>query len=223
MLIDLFQRMLEREIEAHGFQKEVILADNEKSIICGLHDNISFRANAGVELPAIASGKWVEEVMPIVVASTPSVMLLHAPRAESYLRFQGYSSPPDKMGYGDRAHFNPLSPSYAYCARIELEDVNKHRVENRLPSADANPFEVTIGTLLVFYNALRRDPILSCCDLPDDKAGMKSLEDSIRIFNERPLLKLTLDELSEGLGTRLHSAILRARATPSLVLPSAAR
>lgn len=102
-------------------------------------------------------------------------------------------------------------PSYAsYCPRIDPDNPHK----NRIPGADANLFEATLGTLLVFYNAMRPDPI-DYGLLQDSKAGMRSLDEAMQRFKQMSLLKKTLDQLSSGLGARLHGSILETRCPDS--------
>lgn len=68
ILIDLFQRMLEKELEKYGFKKEIIIVGKEKNVICGMHDNISFVGDGGKHLPEGSSGAWFDVMQGVCAA-----------------------------------------------------------------------------------------------------------------------------------------------------------
>lgn len=209
-LIDLFQRMLEKELEPYGFHKEVNLMGAERNIICGMHDNVSFLGDGGI-IPSENTAESLTDIMSKVSAATPSVMLLYAPSENSYRRYlPEFSGSPDVIGFGKKPCIDPSMIHYTYNPIIYHAAPESSRIENRAPSADANPFEVTLGTLLVFYNAMRKEPY-DCGVLQNNRAGMGSLEEALQIFESTKLLERTINELSPGLGSRIHSAILSGR------------
>ena len=212
MLIDLFQRMLRKELEGYGFNKDVLLLGGKRNITCCLNDNISFLKPNSMDgsfyPPTENSVEWTA-IMNAVLAATPEIMLLFAPKEALYERFGPiHPSPPKQLSYGEKIP----NARHAYCLRTKEGEPHLTRIENRLPNADADPFEVTLGTLLVFYNALRLDPI-ELGLLNDTKAGLRSLDESLALFRDSTLLKRTLDELdpSKMLGTRLQQAIIHSR------------
>lgn len=199
-LIDLFQRMLKERQHLYGYGDDIFIAKAQKNGLCALHDNISFFKkdmldHRPVYPPKKHSDKWTE-ITDKVLEATPPVMLLFAPYVESYERFTLLRSslPPEKISYGMRAS-SADDTSHAYCHRINQErEPDKNHIENRLPDGAASPFEVTIGTLLVFFNAMREKPI-ECGPLQNKRAGMGSLNEAKKYFEQLPLLKNTLNEL----------------------------
>ncbi len=114
----------------------------------------------------------------------PRVMCMQAPYVNSYRRFIRYTSAPINVrwGYDNRT----------VGLRVPLSDPQNRRVENRIPSSDANPYLAIAASLACGYLGLVRqlepDRPIEGASLDASNALPRSILDAVRMLEDTPEL-----------------------------------
>ncbi|MEM7020160.1 MAG: glutamine synthetase family protein [Pseudomonadota bacterium] len=189
--------MLKRIIKAvaakHGYLASFMAKPQAESVGSGTHVHISLLDAAGNNVFASPIGEPNETLLHALgglQASMADAMLLFAPHANSWRRFQldSYVSLNPCWGYNNRT----------VALRIPTSDENNRRIEHRIAGADANPYLVTAAILAGIHYGLTQKlkptaPITGNAYDQTEPTNPRQWQHALQLFDESNWIQAYFD------------------------------